>query len=66
MTFDLYDPDQHPSQAEWGLRRAALAIAGVSQDDVLLILGTHNDFYTRGESADNMAAYCRDLPKAEG
>ena len=66
MTFELYDPDQHPSQAEWGLRRAALARAGVSQMDVDIILGTRRDFYTRGESADNMAAYCRELPKGEG
>lgn len=61
----LYDPDLHPGQAEWGLRRAYLATLGVKQVDVDLILGSHNDFYTRGESADNMAEYCKNLPKAE-
>lgn len=59
----LYDSDLHPSQAEWGLRRSALAQAGVNQDDILLILGSHNVFYTRTESADQMAAYCRQLKK---
>lgn len=60
----FYDPDQHPSEAEWGLRMAYLAIKGVKKADRDLILGTHNEFYTRDESAENMVAYCRELPKA--
>ena len=61
----LYDPDLHPDEAEWGLRRAYLAQLQVPQEQVAIILGPRSDYYTRDESAVNMAEYCRDLPKAE-
>lgn len=61
----LYDPDLHPGEAEWGLRVADLARKGVKKEDRDVILGSHYEFYTRDEAADNMAAYCKDLPKAK-
>ena len=61
----LYDPDLHPDEAEWGLRRAYLAQLQVPQEQVEIILGPRSDYYTRNESSVNMAEYCKNLPKAE-
>ena len=57
------NPNQLPTVAEYGLRRAYAGRLGISQTQFVAMFGTQDNPKTRGEGAANLAAWCKQLPK---
>jgi len=66
ILYDLpnpYPPGQRPTAAEYGLRRAYCARLGMSQTQFTALFGTLAGRKPRGEAAQNVIAWARNLPK---
>lgn len=57
-------PDEMPDASEFGLLRAYLAQAGVSQAQIIEWIGTSPAGRTRAEIAEALRAGLKGLPKA--
>ena len=56
-------PYEIPSTAEFGLLRAYLARAGISQNDIKIIIGINPDGRTRSEITAELKEWLKELTK---